>query len=50
MEGKNYPCGDAEATEHNHKAVKSSAQSSKNAEKMQSNYSIPGKKKVTPNG
>lgn len=49
MEGK-YECGGGKDTENNHKALKSAAQSFKNAEKMEQDYSIPGKKKVSPNG
>lgn len=38
--------GDADHTEHNHKAVKSAAQRTEgNASKMCTDYSIPGKKR-----
>ena len=40
-------CGDSEATDYNHKACKSSAGSTKASEGMETDYSIPGKKRGT---
>lgn len=46
--GKKVECAsDSEATEYNHKACKASAGSVKKSQSMETDYSIPGKKRGT---